>query len=123
MKDLTLTVHYINEYLNRIWGANTPASDTLTDNTDIMSDLESEYYEAESTAKTGAEAQIQKVDVHSRSSVSEDSFCDRRNNELSLKTIPAHNEIQHFAGKFALSYQYWHVDIKIWSPCMSCFNN
>ena len=94
IKDFTLTVHHINEYLIRIWGAHTPS---LTDNTGIMSDLESEYLR--STIEIRTEAPVQQVDVHSCSVYEADS-CDIRSNQLNFKNTSAHNKMQHFAGNY-----------------------
>ena len=43
IKDLTLTIHYMDKYLRKIWGLPNPASNSPTNHTDITGDLEDNH--------------------------------------------------------------------------------
>ena len=99
MKEFAFTIHYVNEYLKRIWGFNTPASNSPTDHTDIMSDLESEYQESHLHNKdqeASKSMHVQPLEVHPDAESETDYPKDPQH---SIRNDPAH-QMQHFAGEF-----------------------
>ena len=99
IKDLTLTIHYMDEYLRKIWESPTPASNSPTDHTDIMGDLESEFQDSHpgqphdrNPSESEANKHLQSVEVHSHAESESESHAKRD------QPSPTHDQIEHFAG-------------------------